>query len=710
MHVATPRFVVFACFLLSVNTVCLSQKWALKGTITNSPFHDGMATFIKDDLYGVMNASGEIVIPAKYKFIQDFNAGMAPVIMPDGKYGLIDRHDHFVLQPIYKFIHAYEEEKVSGLYKITSEDGKEGLFYNGRLVLPVEYESIYTWYYPLVEYVKQDDSHQVLNLVTGDVYDSQYEYGDMYVCKRQGVNHYVDKTTGERADTTLFAASSLGVVAFQDDATKLFGFKNKNTGAITIKPKYLSPAVNMWENDAMIMCIDSMSKVKPKRQVLIDCYGKEHDLCTSNEERMYFNGGYVEVSSKQGDKTKYGIYTNKGEQVLPLSETSWYPVSGEKDWFTDRKRLFDAINKITYPGYANRRSCDMFAMHNDSNSYYINAVTRERIKGDYHEVYDFSEGVGRVHFSKDYNDVGFVDKKGKVVLRGSKELKILDDDFSEGVVGAYLNDGNDFYDGYIYNPLGSGDYVYNASDKMAADWSTLRNWKEIADEAFEKKQYGKAKDYYYRIMMNKPDEAEAILNYGNCLNNLGYYDEAIECFELALDIDPSYELAQKNLDISLENKRIIEEREEREAQEAAERGERESSHSNTFWDALGSFASVLGNISGAANMYQSYSSFSSDYSSGSSGGGGGNYQSQYDTWARRAESNYNSLTNLGYSTTRKDGSKRGGTLQSMNGGNYVQMKKNLRDAQREMKRIRNAAARNGVTITASPWESATVGY
>lgn len=424
---------------------------------------------------------------------------------------------------------------------------------------------------------------------------------------------------------------------------------------------------------------------------------------------MGFVGDCVAVYGK-----KNSLYTNKGELLLSSEASYFGVVDGEKDWITmsNPQRLFDAKNKVTYLGFTSGRHDDMFAVRNDSCSYYINAITRERVKGDYYRVENFSDGLGRVQLSKDLYDVGFVDKKGKIVLRGSKELEIRDD-FSEGVVGAYNNvdDYKERFYGYIYNPLGHKGYVYNASDKMAADQGTIWKWKEIAEEAFEKKRYGKAKDYYYRIMMNKPDEAEAILNYGNCLNNLGYYDEAIECYEMALDIDPTYELAQKNLDISLSNKKAMEEREEQEAQEEAERRERASQKSNTFWDALGSFANILGNISGAANMYQSYSSFSSGSGGYSSGGtSGGNYQSQYDMWARRAESNYNSLTNLGYSATSKKGNKSGGTLQSMSGSNYVQMKKNLRDAQREMQRIRRNAAHNGVTIQQSPWETASVRY
>jgi len=59
---------------------------------------------------------------------------------------------------------------------------------------------------------------------------------------------------------------------------------------------------------------------------------------------------------------------------------------------------------------------------------------------------------------------------------------------------------------------------------------------------------------------------------------------------------------------------------------------------------------------------------------------------------------------------KSNGERSGGTLQSMSGSKYVQMKKLLREAQREMARWRRKAAQNGVTIQQSQWETVTVGY
>lgn len=87
------------------------------------------------------------------------------------------------------------------------------------------------------------------------------------------------------------------------------------------------------------------------------------------------------------------------------------------------------------------------------------------------------------------------------------------------------------------------------------------------------------------------------------------------------------------------------------------------------------------------------------------------YQNMYNIWARRAESNYRSLTNLGIRLKNKHTNERAGsTGQSMNSGNYVVMKKNLREAQNQMRNIRQQASRAGVTIPQSVWETATVSY
>lgn len=84
------------------------------------------------------------------------------------------------------------------------------------------------------------------------------------------------------------------------------------------------------------------------------------------------------------------------------------------------------------------------------------------------------------------------------------------------------------------------------------------------------------------------------------------------------------------------------------------------------------------------------------------------YEDTYRRYERLAESHYNSLTTLGYRSQDSNGIS-GGTGSMTNvGGSIVSMKMNLSNAQKEMRRVRQEAAQNGIIIQQSHWETATV--
>lgn len=84
------------------------------------------------------------------------------------------------------------------------------------------------------------------------------------------------------------------------------------------------------------------------------------------------------------------------------------------------------------------------------------------------------------------------------------------------------------------------------------------------------------------------------------------------------------------------------------------------------------------------------------------------YEDTYRRYERLAENHYNSLTTLGYRSQDSNGIS--GSTGSMTnvGGSIVTMKMNLSNAQKEMRRVRQEAAQNGVIIQQSHWETATV--
>lgn len=148
----------------------------------------------------------------------------------------------------------------------------------------------------------------------------------------------------------------------------------------------------------------------------------------------------------------------------------------------------------------------------------------------------------------------------------------------------------------------------------------------------------------------------------------------------------------------------------------AERNRQIKSH---FTDALGYFSQALTSAGEIGDIVtgQPYTDLSNSSIHGSSplddnnaASHSGNYQADYEKWEQRAESHYNSITNLGYSATNKNGNKHGSAGQGMSSGNYASMKKSFREAQKQMRSIRTKAAKAGITITQSKWETATISY
>lgn len=85
------------------------------------------------------------------------------------------------------------------------------------------------------------------------------------------------------------------------------------------------------------------------------------------------------------------------------------------------------------------------------------------------------------------------------------------------------------------------------------------------------------------------------------------------------------------------------------------------------------------------------------------------YRTAYNRWEHHAESTYNSLTNQGIKYTDLSGRPNGNIGDRGNFGNSsVQLKLNLYDIQKQMRQIRHEAAKQGIDITQSQWEVATV--
>lgn len=699
----TSHKVLYVCILV---LLCLSVKaqkmnYALRDVNSNEPFHDGLARFVTDGRWGAIDTNGKVAIRPQFKSLGNFANGTAIAKTETGE-GIVNRKGAFILEPKYEISNHNSDHP--DVYEV-SEKGhsdKKGLFYNGRLVVPIECSYIYDFYFPFIEYTVEG-MKKVINTLTGELFDGINQSGNIICCERDissfpyHIRYYFTKS-GEPIDRKKYSVSSKGVVPFKDQESNMYGFKNANTGEILIKPQYYLLLNDIWINDFM-----QAPKTIGNGYDLISADGR---IILSGADVYRTNGKYIEGDDMTNNI--WYLYDINGKQIAK-QKSSFTVNMGHPNWFRlniDGKELiYDAGHNKSYFGKRAHYQDGIIEYDTDEGKFYINAETGKQIAGPLEYGFGFHEELAVVQrLNQEYKEV--IDRNGKVYYCEDENIKFKFE-FSEGVLAVEERE-SPFIKSYIYNPLGHKSYYYNQTSIAN---QTIERWNQLGHEAFVNRQYATAKDYYYRVMMNDPTDVNAVINYGAALGNMGYYDEAIESCRIALDIDPNNQLAKDNLRINLNNKRKAEERQQRAEEEAREK---KATKSSTFWDALGNFANLLSSVAGGTSVYQPYSSFSmdADYSPSysNSGGSSHNYQAEYNKWANLAESHYNSLTNLGYRVKHKDGSRSGGTLSSMSGSKYVQMKKSLRDAQHEMQRIRRKAAQNGVTINPSTWETATVGY
>lgn len=123
------------------------------------------------------------------------------------------------------------------------------------------------------------------------------------------------------------------------------------------------------------------------------------------------------------------------------------------------------------------------------------------------------------------------------------------------------------------------------------------------------------------------------------------------------------------------------------------------------------YSEIQGGGSGISNSYSTDDN-STSMTESSSSTSGSSLKTQYQNWERRAKANYESLTRTGTQIKKKKNNEdvKGTNGQSLNGGNYTIQKQQLREAQKEMRSIREKARKQGITIPQSNYETVTVSY
>ena len=100
--------------------------------------NDNILRIKKDNKWGAINPSGQIVIPPKYEFLGDFNEFGVALFRENNKYGAINLQNQEVLPAIYDDVRIDSTEGI-----IVAKAGKWGILnLQGKTVFSVDYDKI----------------------------------------------------------------------------------------------------------------------------------------------------------------------------------------------------------------------------------------------------------------------------------------------------------------------------------------------------------------------------------------------------------------------------------------------------------------------------------------------------------------------------------------------------------------------------------------
>lgn len=128
------KFLVFiGLFLIIQNNVCAQQ------TTTNTAVHkmSDMVVYSEDNLFGLKDKAGNVIVPANYKkLIRLGNSSW--IIQEKSRFGIMDSDGNYLVKPKYRHV-----ERVFGKYAKLGNENDYGLYdETGKAIISPEYSSI----------------------------------------------------------------------------------------------------------------------------------------------------------------------------------------------------------------------------------------------------------------------------------------------------------------------------------------------------------------------------------------------------------------------------------------------------------------------------------------------------------------------------------------------------------------------------------------
>lgn len=616
------------------------------------------------DKSGVLDINGkEIIAPNNYDHVQICNIedDYYYIVEKEGKEGVCDKNGREIMVPNY-----FDKVKVEGrrddFYYIVKRDGKRGVYdmYGIEIIEP-KYENIY---------LKK----------TGDYYYFKVNCNDKQgVCDMHG-----HEIIAPRYDLAYMSISESGHYYYRVKRKDKEGIYNLDGQEIIVPKKY-----------------------------------KNVMLCATKDGRYYY---YVEKNGKGGfcDKNGQEIIAPKYDEAR-LEEIDnqrcCFVVerNGKKGVIDMNGKTIIALKKcksLYYDNYVNNTF-----VYQDASGNRVSTGISLDMNGDpyINAYYGYNKSIaeGKTYFEKK--------NYSKAAENYKKALEYLQRAETYYDVGASYYNLEKYDDAITYFQY----CLYSAPDEsLKAEAHNLINLSRqfIAQKEAQRQEAAGA------IIGGVVGITSTILfNNNNLQSNYGTNDYNQIMFQsnnMNYSLDP-YVIWNQAVQEVQQQQEFINNTAQQTWNQAKEQVEREQQQlhdqikNSRKWDGSEytetEILEIMNNIYAERMGNQSNSNGGNGFDSG----GGSEYKGeltpeQYEDLYRRFEKSvqgfFNGLTINGYKTEDKQGNIKGTTVGKMPTVAYITSERELRDAQKEMKRIREEAARYGVIIQQSQWETARAGY
>jgi hypothetical protein len=297
----------------------------------------------KTQLYGVLNYSGKIILNPKYEYMTAFQFGISRFEEND-KWGIIDTNGKVIIKAQFDLCSfnrlGFNEELISVNY-----NDKYGFFnLKGEMVIPFKFD-LATDFCGGIAFIEQDDKINFINkngnylseiwfddvkIVNGVNYgfrDGKYysvNLDEIKVCENQEYvanygTYYIPYCDNLRIDIN---RKPTILSSFYDPDLKLFGYKNKSSNEVIIKPIYKKTtyfsdgfALVMLDEEKVLAIIDESGKLISKIDKEYTYTWDEYD-----NEPWGFKKGFITLQSVQlinGENViKNFIFNTKGMLII----------------------------------------------------------------------------------------------------------------------------------------------------------------------------------------------------------------------------------------------------------------------------------------------------------------------------------------------------------------------------------------------------------